>query len=367
MLFTLTSLTSLSTIACQQQNNTFKIPLAIQENYVVQAINAKQNKQQTANFNPLTFNNILANPIITNSNLNSKNEVVIHYDIKIKQTANTFWNNNFVHRIPEISGIFTLNLDTNKISNNNINLISYLVGNYQNYINNVSNILTGSTNDFTLIMNGDDWDDFTYFIINPSNGMDGNFYLKNISHIYNPNIALSNEDWKSILKTLAKMNGIGNLADGYAACLHITKISKSSFQIVYTNLIKNDEYNMPLPNEQPWLPLFAFNSIKDWKDGSIMTSNNKFISINKDALKELIDIYTDNSYYHNSNWNIITIIKLLQNNHLCNTNLDLKTIATCLFNNWNINLVNNFLASNHEYFLMQYNDNNNYIKNNWNM
>ncbi len=332
----------------------------------MQAINKTQNKKWKTNFNPLTIDDILDNPII-NIKLNTKHEFLFTYDIKIKQDANTFLNNNFTYRIPEVSGSFTLNLDS-EIIDISVPIINYIFGNYQKYINNVDSILTGSTNDFTLMMNEDDWSEFVNWTSHDTkwNSYDGGNAWLHFLNLNNSNIILNNEQWKLILNNLQ----ILDVPEGYVACIHVIKISNKIFITTFNNLSVIDENNMFLPeNEKPWLPLFAFNSNYDWEDDEVLAANNKFIALNKDILKELIDIYTDCNCqnYKSQNWNITTISQLLQTNHFCNTNLDLKTIATCLINNWNINLVNNFLASNHEYFLMQYDNNNNYVKNNWNM
>ncbi len=361
---TFASLTSLSTIACQQQNN-MSFSLQQKEKYVVMAINAEQNRHLKTNFNQLTISDILENPKII---LNYKHGISFTYDIKIKQNANTFWNNNFVYRIPEVSGDFTLNLDNNNIIDNHITKITYLVGNYQNYINNVANILTGSTNDFTLIMNAPNWTNFVNWISNDTNwnGHDGgNAWLYNLN-INNSNIILTNDQWNSILHHL-NILGILRIDDGYAACIHIVREPGKDFQVSYNNLTKQEEHNMPLEIKVPWLPLFAFKSPND-DDRMSIDQNNKFICLNKDILKEFNDIYSDNSQdYKYNNWNVSTISNLLSINHLCNTNLDFRSIATCLINNWNSKLINHFLTSDHEYFLMQYDANNNYVKNNWNM
>ncbi len=67
------------------------------------------------------------------------------YDVKIKQNSNTFLNNHFTYLIPEVRDNFILNLYSNLIIYNSIFKIIYLVGNYQN---NINNILTCATDDF---------------------------------------------------------------------------------------------------------------------------------------------------------------------------------------------------------------------------
>ncbi len=367
------SLVSLSTISCNKDNNlTFKQ----QETDVVNAINQKETSNLKENIlKKLAITDILPNPTITYDSKKSQ----ITYDIKINQSANTFLNNNYEYRIPEVKGSFNIDIKNNKITNDEYNL-NYNVGNYQNYLRNTSNILTGSTNDFTLIMDSQNWEDLENTIWDHSGSTisDVNKELKNLK-IYNSNISLTIDNWKTITITLPNI-----LQQNYAACIHVIK-QNGNFQIVYTNLTKQDEHNMPLPEEQPWIPLNSFQS-DSIQDGSTVSKDNKFITLNKDILYELKDIYTsnqNNEQYGKTNWNSTRITYLLNQDNYCNTNLDYQTIATCIYNNWNIELINNFLAKNYQrtyrdnngksvivpinFLIMQYDQNNKYIRNNLNI
>ncbi len=170
---------------------------------------------------------------------------------------------------------------------------------------NVANALTGSNNDFTLIMNEDDWSEFVNWTSHDTkwNSYDGGNAWLHYLNLNNSNIILNNDEWKLILKQLT----ILDVPEGYAICIHVIQKLKMNFQITYTNLTVQDKNNMPLPkNGQPWLKT---SFIGDENSNNLMITTSQFrnlLSVYDYATKNANAILTD----YNKNPNNYNDIKI---------------------------------------------------------
>ena len=86
----------------------------------------------------------------------NKNTISISYDIDINQNRYTKFNDVNNYHMPEINGSF--NIISKSFSNDKL-IEKDLAGTYNTDIKSVSNILTGVTNDISLIMSYDDFND----------------------------------------------------------------------------------------------------------------------------------------------------------------------------------------------------------------
>ena len=134
---------------------------------------------------------------------------------------------------------------------------------------NIYNLLSGNTNDFTMILNGSTFGDWYDYSLN----YHGNKFLKLVA-LTNSNIILSNNEWDNIATSI-KLDTF-NSSDSYYAAIHV--VNK---KVVYTNMNSYSTYhNFP-----------AYKNSHFVIENIIGTPNNFSLVFNNTQLKKYIHNY----------------------------------------------------------------------------
>ena len=150
---------------------------------------------------------------------------------------------------------------------------------------NIHNLLVGNTNDFTMILNANSYDDWYKASLNG----DANKYLQ-VYNLKNSNIILTNDEWVNI----AESNKLENFSssNSYYAAIHV--VNK---KVVYTNMNSESTYHdFPAYKNS----LFVIQNI-------IGTQNNFSLIFNNSQLNKYIQNYLitnnpkSNLYWKNNN------------------------------------------------------------------
>ena len=232
-------------------------------------------------------------------------------------------------------------------------MLVYNLKNFSHVINTTYNVFIGSTNDFTMVLNGSTFGDFYDYSFNykkPKGG--GNEYLKLVD-LTNSNIKLLDKDWYKIAMSI-KLDTFSS-SDSYYAAIHV--VNK---KVVYTNMKLESTYHdfSPYKNSH-YVPLIAFQD----------PNNNKHLFLNKDILIKLNTLYhAPSSKKGLNNWNLTYISNYLKEYEFKKaSNINYWNIANCLLNfvqNKHKKL-NKFLKINQSqgYYgiWIQFNEHNNYL------
>ena len=185
--------------------------------------------------------------------------------------------------------------------------------------------LYGTSKDFTLIMENDD---FAHLAVGMNDSTLKKIFPKDCSKLTN----VSNTNWLSIFKQLENKYKSASIADGYVGILNV-----QNNQVMYSNVtppggtsnattnIKtyyNETYYSK--NIRSFLPTFSFN-----ENGQGTSSTNK-IALNKSYLNIFKDMKSKNA-----NWNSNSIEALLKTDNFQFSNSKPENIAKCIYNLFN--------------------------------